>query len=70
MQDLINKDLNKYFTDAEITTIKKFVSWLASTNQAEQSRFSEQETDDEIKAGVLDWLERRHSQGLRPRNKR
>jgi molybdopterin synthase catalytic subunit len=71
MKDIINKDLEKYFSAAEIGTIKKFVGFVAdSNNQAEQSKFSVAESDAEIREEVLEWLSRRHSQGLRPRSKR
>jgi hypothetical protein len=68
MKDIANDELKKYFTAVEIGTIKKFVQWLSATNQAEQSQFSEQESDDEIKTEVLDWLDRRYKQGHGKRN--
>jgi hypothetical protein len=57
------KNLETLFTQSEISTIKRFVAFVAESNEENQSEFSIGETDDEVKAEVKEWLRRRYLKG-------
>ena len=57
------KDLEKLFTASELNTIKRFVAFVAESNQENASQFSINETDDEVKAEVKEWLRQRYLRG-------
>jgi hypothetical protein len=60
----MNKTLEQIFNKSEIATIQKFVAFVASDNQQNQSNFTDTETDETVKAEVKEWLENRYKRGF------
>jgi hypothetical protein len=58
----MKQNLEQIFSKDEIKTIIKFTEFVASDNQANE-KFSISETDNEIKADVKEWLDRRFRAG-------
>jgi hypothetical protein len=60
----MKQNLEQIFSKEEIKTIQAFVAFVASDNQQNQSNFSDTETDESVKAEVLEWLENRYKKGF------
>jgi hypothetical protein len=61
----MKQNLEQIFTKDEIKTIQRFMNFVASDNQQNQSNFSvtETETDETVKQEVKEWLENRYKKG-------
>jgi hypothetical protein len=56
-------NLEKFFTKQEISIIQRFVAFVADTNNESNSGKFSVEADNEIKSGVVQWLEDRYKKG-------
>jgi hypothetical protein len=56
-------NLEQFFTKQEISVIQRFVAFVADTNNESNSGKFSVETDNEIKSGVVQWLEDRYKKG-------
>jgi hypothetical protein len=59
----MKQNLEQIFTKDEIKTIQRFMNFVASDNQQNQSNFSDTETDETVKQEVKEWLENRYKKG-------
>jgi hypothetical protein len=59
----MKQNLEQIFTKDEIKTIQRFMNFIASDNQQNQSNFSDTETDETVKQEVKEWLENRYKKG-------
>jgi hypothetical protein len=59
----MKQNLEQIFTKDEIKTIQRFMNFVASDNQQNQSNFSDKETDETVKQEVKEWLENRYKKG-------
>ncbi len=59
----MKQNLEQIFTKDEIKTIQRFLNFVASDNQQNQSNFSDTETDETVKQEVKEWLENRYKKG-------
>jgi hypothetical protein len=59
----MKQNLETIFSKDEIKTIQKFVAFVASDNQANQSNFTDTEADETVRDEVKLWLENRYKRG-------
>jgi hypothetical protein len=59
----MKQNLEQIFTKDEIKTIQRFLNFVVSDNQQNQSNFSDTETDETVKQEVKEWLENRYKKG-------
>ncbi len=59
----MKQNLEQIFSKDEIKTIQRFLNFVASDNQQNQSNFSDTETDETVKQEVKEWLENRYKKG-------
>jgi hypothetical protein len=59
----MKQNLEQIFSKDEIKTIQRFLNFVASDNQQNQSNFSDTDTDETVKQEVKEWLENRYKKG-------
>jgi hypothetical protein len=59
----MKQNLEQIFSKDEIKTIQRFLNFVASDNQQNQSNFSDTDTDETVRSEVKEWLENRYKKG-------